>query len=214
MIDTSAAPIVRRGVLLLGAVVCAGAVLSAGDGRARLQMSAVTGGRLTPFAPAGKANVVFFVATDCPVSNAYAPEIQRVCREYGPRGVGCSLIYEDVDVRPASARLDQQVRAHLQEYGYAGVPAAIDRDRAAATAAKATITPQAVVVDRHGDIRYRGRIDNLYAALGKRRQQVTSHDLRDALDAVLSGRRVQNPETEALGCYITDPALLRTHSHE
>jgi hypothetical protein len=31
---------------------------------------------------------------------------------------------------------------------------------------------------------------------------------------VLSGRRVQNPETEALGCYITDPALLRKHSHE
>jgi hypothetical protein len=213
-------------------------------------MNAVTGGTIMPFAPAGKAGVVFFVATDCPVSNSYAPEIQRVCREYGPRGVGCSLIYEDVDVHPTSAPLvdrlngtrspsdglsteiwradqraarsrdyeeiplDKQVRAHLQEYGYASVPAAVDRDRTAATAAKATITPLAVVVDRGGDIRYRGRIDNLYAALGKRRQQVTSHDLRDALDAVLSGRRVQNPETEALGCYITDPALLRPHSHE
>jgi hypothetical protein len=176
-------------------------------------MNAVTGGTIMPFAPAGKAGVVFFVATDCPVSNSYAPEIQRVCREYGPR-VGCSLIYEDVDVHPGSAHLDQQVRAHLQEYGYAGVPAAIDRDRAASTAAKATITPQAVVVDRNGDIRYRGRIDNLYAAPGKRRQQVTRHDLRDALDAMLSGRKVQNPETEALGCYITDPALLRKHAHE
>jgi hypothetical protein len=214
MVDTARAPLARRGLLLAGAIVCAGAVLSAGDGRARLQMPAVTGGTVAPFAPAGKAGVVFFVATDCPVSNSYAPEIQRVCRDYGPRGVGCSLIYEDVDLHPTSARLDQQVRAHLQEYGYAGVPAAVDRDRAAATAARATITPQAVVVDRNGDIRYRGRIDNLYAALGKRRRQVTSHDLRDALDAVLSGRRVRNPETEALGCYITDPALLRTHSHE
>ena len=194
--------------------MCAGAVLSAGDGRTRLQMNAVTGGTVAPFAPAGKAAVVFFVATDCPVSNSYAPEIQRVCREYGPRGVGCSLIYEDVDLHPTSPHLDQEVRAHLLEYGYAGVPAAVDRDRTVATAAKATITPLAVVVDRAGDIRYRGRIDYLYAALGKRRQQVTSHDLRDALDAVLSGRKVQNPETEALGCYITDPALLKKHDHE
>ena len=214
MVDTTRGPLSSRGVLLLGAVVCAGAVLSAGDGRARLQMNAVTGGTIPPFAPAGKAGVVFFVATDCPVSNSYAPEIQRVCREYGPRGVGCSLIYEDVDLHPTSAHLDQQVRAHLQEYGYAGVPAAVDRDRAAAAAAKATITPLAVVVDRSGDIRYRGRIDNLYAALGKRRQQVTRHDLREALDAVLSGGKVPNPETEALGCYITDPALLRKHDHE
>ena len=214
MVDTTRGPLSSRGVLLLGAVVCAGAVLSAGDGRARLQMNAVTGGTIPPFAPAGKAGVVFFVATDCPVSNSYAPEIQRVCREYGPRGVGCSLIYEDVDVHPTSAHLDQQVRAHLREYSYAGVPAAVDRDRTIATAAKATITPLAVVVDRSGDIRYRGRIDNLYAALGKRRQQVTRHDLREALDAVLSGGKVPNPETEALGCYITDPALLRKHDHE
>jgi hypothetical protein len=213
MIDTGVSRL-PRGVLLAGMVVCAGAMLSAGDGLARLQMRAVTGGTMTPFVPAGKAGVVFFVATDCPVSNSYAPEIQRVCREYATRGVSCSLIYEDVDIHPTTSHLDQQVRAHLQEYGYAGMPAAIDRDRAAATAAKATITPQAVVVDRRGDIRYRGRIDNLYAALGTRRQQVTSHDLRDALDAVLSDRKVQNPETEALGCYITDPALLRTHDHE
>ena len=33
--------------------------------------------------------------------------------------------------------------------------------------AKASITPQAVVVDRAGAIRYRGRIDNFYAALGR-----------------------------------------------
>jgi hypothetical protein len=65
------------------------------------------------------------------------------------------------------------------------------------------------VIDRTGAIRYRGRIDNFYAALGKPRQQVTERDLRNALDAVLSGRPVPKVETEALGCYIVDPALLR-----
>jgi hypothetical protein len=29
---------------------------------------------LAPFTPAGKANVLLFVQTDCPISNSYAPE--------------------------------------------------------------------------------------------------------------------------------------------
>jgi hypothetical protein len=183
------------------------AVLAAGDGAA-IQIRDINGRVLTPFRPAGKANVVFFIATDCPISNSYAPEIQRVCREYAPRGVGCALMYEDVETASSRGQLDTQVRTHLKEYRYEGVPAAVDRTRAVAKQARATITPQAVVVDRGGEIRYRGRIDNFYAALGKPRQQVTEHDLRDALDAVLAGRSVPRRDTEALGCLIVDPASL------
>jgi len=201
-------------VLAWSFVLCAGGALAAGDGMTAVRLRGVDGRAVRPFVATGKASVAFFVATDCPVSNSYAPVIQRVCQEYAPRGVTCSLIYEDVDTHASNAHLDLQVRRHLEEYRYAGLPAAIDRDRTAATAARATVTPQAVVVDRAGEVRYRGRIDNLYAALGKTRQQVTSHDLRDGLDAVLSGRRVRNPETDAVGCYITDPALLRKHDHE
>jgi len=100
------------------------------------------------------------------------------------------------------------VRKHLEEYGYRGIPAAIDVDRTVAHRAKASVTPQSVVVDATGEIRYRGRINNFYAALGKPRQQVTVHDLRDALDEVLAGKPVSNPETKALGCYIAPAALL------
>ena len=198
-----------RACVLVLPVAALGAGSQAGDVRLR----DLGGHDLRPFATGTRASVVFFVATDCPVSNAYAPEIQRVCREYGSRGVGCSLIYEDVDTG-AIGTLERQVRAHLEEYKYGAMAAAIDRDRAAAQPAKATITPTAVVVDGGGAIRYRGRVDNLYAALGKTRQQVTSHDLRDALDAVLAGTPVAHPETEAIGCFIVDPATLRTHSHE
>jgi thiol-disulfide isomerase/thioredoxin len=204
----------RSSALVLWILVISSAIGLAQGDRGRPQLRDLDSRAITPFAPSSRANVVFFVATDCPVSNSYAPVIQRVCREYGPRGVECSLIYEDVDTHPSRAHLDQLVRAHLQEYGYTGFTAIVDRDRAAATYAKASITPQAFVIDRSGDIRYRGRIDNLYAALGKTRQQVTRHDLRDALDAVLAGSKVPHPETEALGCFITDPALLRKHNHE
>ena len=216
MIDTHRTVVSRlRRLLWLGLILCP-AVVGAADRARDVQLRDVDGAVVKPFASGAQASVAFFVATDCPVSNAYAPEIQRVCREYKSRGVGCSLIYEDVETDAAhgGVSMRQQVRAHLNEYRYAGIPAAIDGDRAAAAAGKATITPTAVVADRSGAIRYRGRIDNLYAALGKTRQQVTSHDLRDALDAVLAGRPVPHPETESIGCFITDPALLRTHAHE
>jgi thiol-disulfide isomerase/thioredoxin len=201
-------------IVLLSLVLASAAGLAQSDRGRSVRMHDIDGRALTPFAPARRASIVFFVATDCPVSNSYAPVIQRVCREYGPRGVECSLIYEDVDTHPSRGQLDRQVRSHLEEYGYTGFPAVVDRERTAATYAKASVTPQAFVIDRSGDIRYRGRIDNLYAAFGKTRQQITSHDLRDALDAVLAGGKVPHPETEALGCFITDPALLRKHDHE
>jgi len=169
----------------------------------------VTGHPLKPFEPSGPANLIFFIATDCPVSNSYAPEIQSICRDYAARAVGCSLAYEDVDLTNSAARLNDTVRKHLQEFRYTDIPAVVDSSRVMAKRAKASVTPAAVVVDRAGKIRYRGRIDNFYAALGKTRRQVTEHDLRAALDAVLSGGSVPKAETEALGCYIVDPAQLR-----
>src|SRR6266536_2728716 len=136
---------------------------------------------------AGNTSVLFFISSDCPISNSYAPEIQRLCSEYRTKGEGCSLVYDDVGLDASS------MQKHFTEYRYAKIPAVIDGKREIANRVHATVTPQAVVTDSKGEIRYRGRIDNFYAALGKPRQQVTAHDLRDALDAVLAGRPVQNP---------------------
>ena len=196
----------RLPVVVLCFALCASVLTAASDG---LQVRGVDGQAFALFAPKGLASVIFFVATDCPISNWYAPTIQQVCRDYAARGVDCTLAYEDVDLGATPAALDAAVRTHLREYRYDAMTAAVDRTRVVAKRAKATITPQVVVVDRAGAIRYRGRIDNAYADLGKPRQHVTSHDLRTSLDAVLAGRSVPAPETEALGCYITDPASIR-----
>jgi len=132
-----------------------------------------------------------------------------VCRDYAARGVDCTLVYEDLDLGTTPSALDAEVRTHLREYRYGSMTATVDRTRAVATRARATVTPSVVLVDRAGAIRYRGRIDNGYADLGKPRQHVTSHDLRVSLDALLAGRQVPVSETDALGCYIADPAAIR-----
>jgi hypothetical protein len=155
-------------------------------------------GRLRhPFEPAGAATLLVFLTSDCPISNAYAPEIQDVCRTYATKGIDCLLLYEDPRIATAAAR------AHLDAYRYSGTSAAIDGDRAIARAAGASVTPEAVLIDAAGATRYRGRIDNLYVDLGRRRHAATVHDLRDAIDALLAGRPIAQPRTEAFGCYIT-----------
>lgn len=156
--------------------------------------------------PPGRPGVLFFIQSDCPISNTYAPEIQRICKAYEAKGVSCSLAYEDVEIT------QDAMRAHLKTYGYGNVTAAIDASRALADRAHAAITPHAVLIDGRGQVRYSGRIDNLYSSLGKPRQVVTEHDLIDALDSVLAGKPVAHPQTEALGCFITRPEPPRKTS--
>lgn len=207
----------RRTTSGLLAVLVFAAATNAGVAGSALQVSArqtesirdIDGRPHDPFTPAGAANVIVFVATDCPISNSYAPEIQGICRDYRSRGVACFLMYEDVDVTSSPTPLNEAVKEHVRQFRYVDVPAVVDRSRLIARRAKASITPEAVVIGRDGEIRYRGRIDNLYVAFGKRRPRATEHDLRDALDAVLERRPVRKIETEALGCFIVDPAAIR-----
>jgi len=146
----------------------------------------------------GHAAALFFVAHDCPISNYYSHEIRRICDEYSKRGLACSVVYIEPNLTDADAA------KHAREYGHGDYPKIVDRTHALVAAAGATITPQVVVIKDDESVAYRGRIDNFYAALGRPRRVVTEHDLRDALDAVFSGKPVAKPETQAVGCYIPD----------
>jgi hypothetical protein len=170
---------------------------------ASLEIRGLHGETLRPLEPSGAANVLIFIATDCPVSNGYAAEIQRVCAASAAKGVRCVLVYEDVGVG------DEAVRGHLRDFGYGATPAAIDSDGALARRVGATITPEVAVVDRSGAVRYRGRVDNKYVAIGRQRRVVTSHDLADALDAIVNRRAVAARETAAVGCFIVPPDMRR-----
>jgi hypothetical protein len=67
----------------------------------------------------------------------------------------------------------------------------------------ATTTPQAAVVTSEGKLLYLGRVDNRVEDFGKQRPSATVFDLRDALDATLSGKPVAHPSTKSIGCAIT-----------
>jgi len=174
-------------------------VLSAGS----LSIQDVNGVTRFPLNPDGKASVLFFITTDCPISNSYAPEIQRICSEYGPKKISCDLIYVDPDLTTA------EVKKHVKDFGYTNVPAILDSSQKLVHAAGATITPEAAIVGPAGQVLYRGRIDNVYAALGKRRPEATERELRKALNEIVNGKAITTSQTQPVGCYIPPIGVKR-----
>ena len=144
-----------------------------------------------------KAVVVVFLSFDCPVSTSYSPVLAELARTYGPRETAfLGIVATDEDAA--------QVASHAADFSLP-FPVYKDDQSAAAEAFKAQATPEAFVLDRHLILRYRGRIDNGYAARLKKNKQVTRHDLREALDDVLADKPVREPATRPIGCLIARP---------
>ena len=149
-------------------------------------------------APAdAKAIIYLFTSVDCPISNRYAPEIRRLVDAFAPKGVAFRLVY------PSRAEEPAAIREHMAAFGHEGLEAFRDPASALVRFTGATITPEAAVIVG-GKVVYRGRIDDRYVDLGTERPAPTTHDLADALAAVLSGRPVPQPTTQAIGCFIAD----------
>lgn len=136
----------------------------------------------------------FFVGTDCPISNAYAPELGRIASEFEKEKLSFHIVYvvRDLDVNSAAE--------HAKAYGYRG-SIVLDRELRWARTLGVTHMPEAVVLSPKGEIIYQGRIDDRYpAAGGKRREHPTSFDLRDALSAFVRRETINHPRTKPVGC--------------
>jgi len=148
---------------------------------------------------AGKrAIVLFFKTIDCPLSNGYVPEMNRFRQEYAQRGVAFYGVEADTTLGAT------EVKRHAKEFGFT-FPVLIDKQQILGHSAGATATPEVAVLSNTGQVLYLGRIDNRVEDFDKRRNVVTEHDLRDALEAVLAGRPVARPRTKVVGCAINYP---------
>ena len=157
-------------------------------------------GQTLRFAPEAKggATAVVFYSTECPIANSYSPTLTTLGRDLAARPFRLVGVCVDPDLG------DAEVKAHAREYGLT-FPVVRDRDGSLARGFGVKVTPEAVVLDASGTIRYTGRIDDQYAARGKRNATAASHDLRDAVAAVLDDRPVANPKVEAVGCPVPVP---------
>jgi AhpC/TSA family len=141
-----------------------------------------------------KAVVLLFIRSDCPVSNRYAPELQKLYRRYSPSGIEFLLVY------PESGLTAAAMKQHGREYGYS-IPAVLDPDHRYVMRAKASVTPEAAVFVK-GRLVYLGRIDDLYVDIGKARAQPEHRDLDEELSAIVAGRVPPFHQTKSVGCVI------------
>lgn len=147
-----------------------------------------------------KAVVLLFLGAECPVSNGYAPEFERLASKYSKQGILVWGLHPDPDITAEIAR------KHAGEYRLS-FPILLDPEQRVARSAGVEVTPEAVVLTPTGEILYRGRIDDRYSAGGKRRDEPTTRDLLNALEAVLAGKSPEVPYRKAHGCPLPAPRV-------
>lgn len=145
-----------------------------------------------------QGTVVILIGVDCPLSRLYLRRIGELATHYTAKSFG--FIVVDPNPQDSLAELANIARETP------GVIHLKDEEQKLAGALGALRVPEVFLFDRTGALRYRGRVDDQFS-VGVRRPRASAHYLRDALDAVMAGRRVEKPVTDAVGCLIDRPRV-------
>jgi peroxiredoxin len=149
--------------------------------------------------------VIVFTCDHCPTAQAYEDRIKRLAADYKDKKVALVAISPN---DPAAVRLDEmgytdlgdsldemKIRAKDNEFNF---PYLYDgADQKVALAYGPVATPHVYVFDRARKLRFVGRIDN-----SDDPERVTTHETRDAIEALLAGKPVPVEQTKTFGCSI------------
>ena len=136
-----------------------------------------------------KLLVIMFTCNHCPFVKAYEDRLIHIQKDYSDKSVSLVAINY-----PEDTFEKMQIRVTEKSYNF---PYLRDEDQSVASSYGASFTPEIFVFDIDRKLRYHGRIDD-----NKDSDNVTSSDLRNALDELLSERAVTSSETHGIGCSI------------
>ena len=139
--------------------------------------------------------VYVFTTTDCPISNRYAPEVQRLASKFAAK-VRFVLVY------PVPTDSAELIREHKKKFAYS-IESVRDGDQKLVKMTGVTVMPE-VALMQGKTLLYRGRIDDRYIDFGKDRLAPTRRDLESALDAAIAGKPISVKQTQAIGCILAD----------
>ena len=143
-----------------------------------------------------KALIVIFSCNHCPYVQAWEDRMIALGKTYQPKGAAFVLINANDSVKYPEDRFDEmRKRATVKGYPF---PYLHDETQEVARSYGATRTPEVFLFDSQGILRYHGCIDDNY----ENPQAVRSHDLRNALEAVLTEQVPQKTDTAPIGCTI------------
>jgi peroxiredoxin len=145
----------------------------------------------------GKAVVLFFTGTGCPIARKSTPKLKALKRRFGPKGVTFWIINAYAD----DTRRDAE--KEYRELGLWGFTYLLDPKQGVGLALGIERTAEVVAIDtKSWHIFYQGAIDDQFAE-GAERPQNQSGYLETALTEFLAGRPVTTERTPPRGCRIS-----------
>jgi len=139
-----------------------------------------------------KAIVLVFTCNHCPVAVAYEDRLVALQKDY--QGKGVQVIAVNVNNIEADRLEPMKQRAAKKNFNF---PYIYDSSQKMGHDYGARVTPHVFVLDKDRNIAYMGAIDDKQKA-----DSVSKSYLRDALDALLAGKKPPETETKAFGCGI------------
>jgi peroxiredoxin len=150
--------------------------------------------RIDDFAKS-EALLVIFMCAHCPYVIHVKPELIRLGKDYGPRGVSIvGISANDPVAYPQDA--PENLAKFSRDLTF---PLLFDETQDVAKAYDAACTPDLYLFDRERKLVYRGQIDDSRPDNGK---PLNGKDIRAALDAVLAGNPVSPNQKASVGCNI------------
>ncbi len=141
--------------------------------------------------------LVAFICNHCPFVLHVAPTLAELAREYMALGIAVVGINpNDAERSPADAPEAMAREKARQGYPF---PYLYDAEQTVARAYGAVCTPEFFLFDDERLLAYHGRFDDSTPASGSK---ASGDDLREALDALLTGRPMPDRQVPAMGCGI------------
>ncbi|MBK9105470.1 MAG: hypothetical protein IPL92_13125 [Saprospiraceae bacterium] len=142
--------------------------------------------------------VYIFLNDECVISQFYTPELTRLFDTYHSQKVGFTGYF------PSPSSTPDRIQKFGEAYRLA-FPLEGDYHKDQARRLGVTVTPEVAVWDHRSDrLIYRGRIDDSYVRVGKRKLHPQHYDLQEIIDSWLAGQgSAELEQTQAIGCFIS-----------
>ncbi len=143
------------------------------------------------------ALLVIFMCNHCPYVTHVQKELARLVKDYQARGLAAvGISSNDVSVHAEDG--PEMMAREVTAIGYT-FPYLYDETQEIARAYRAACTPDFFLFDKARKLVYRGQMDGSRPGNGV---PLTGGDLRQALDAVLTGAPVSSEQKPSRGCGI------------
>jgi len=147
--------------------------------------------------PQKKVTMVAFICRSCPYSQHVKKSLAQLGRDYADKDVAIVTISSN-DSAAYSDDSPESLREMAQERGF-NFPLLFDESQKTAQSFTAIATPDIFVFDSNRKLVYRGQFDDTRPHSGG---EATGRDVREAIDALLSGKPVSTHQKSAIGCSI------------